>query len=143
MNIRRESWPIFTYSTGLKRPGCLCLSLAAVQQVGTLMTVGFLGQSTARVNALQLALQTVSGATVLSIHAYDGLLDWSDRTASQVTLASRTNCFAGQALLLETDYFDDYCTVTFLSCMTHLCSSGSLVPLTHATYVRPTCARER
>ena len=51
-------------------------------KVGTLMTVGFLGQSTVRVNALQLALQTVSGATILSIHGYDGLLGWSDRTAS-------------------------------------------------------------
>ena len=110
-------------------------------KVGTLMTVGFLGQSTVRVNALQLALQTVSGATVLSIH--DGLLGWSDRTASQVTLASRTNCFAGQALLLDTVYFNDYCTVIFLSCMTHVCSSGSLLPLTYAIYVRPTCARER
>ena len=63
----------------------------------TLLTVGFLGQSTLRVNALQLALQTVSGATIPSTHAHDGLLGRPGRTASQITLSSHTNCSAGQA----------------------------------------------
>ena len=71
-------------------------------KVGTLLTVGFLGQSTVRVNALQLALQTISGATVPSTHAYDSVLGLPGRTASQVTLSSHTS--AGQALLLDTDF---------------------------------------
>ena len=73
-------------------------------KVGTLLTVGFLGQSTVRVDALQLALQTRSGATVPSTHAYHGLLRLRGRTAGQFTLSSRTNCSAGQPLLLDTDF---------------------------------------
>ena len=73
-------------------------------KVGTLLTVGFLGQSTVRVNALQLALQTISGATVPSTHARDGLVVQPGRTAGQVTVSSRTDCCAGQALLLDTDF---------------------------------------
>ena len=32
LDTRKESWPIFTHSTGLLRPGYLCLLHAAVQQ---------------------------------------------------------------------------------------------------------------
>ena len=93
-----------------------------MQQSGTLLTVGFLGQSTVRVNAFQLALQTISVAaysTYTCVQCFNGR---PGCTASQVTVVTH-KCFAGQALLLEADFSRPLYTAKFqqaiLNC-THL-----------------------
>jgi len=73
-------------------------------KLGPLLTTDFLGQRTVRVKALQLALRTISAATVPPTHAFDGVLGLPDRTASQVELSSHTNCCAKQGLVLDTDF---------------------------------------
>jgi hypothetical protein len=68
-----------------------------------LLTIGFLGQCTVRVKALQLALRTTSAALVPRTHAFDGVLGLPGRTAKQIALSSswHTNCSAKQGLVLE------------------------------------------
>ena len=72
--------------------------------VGTLLTVDFLGQNTVTINALPLAPRTMSGATVPATYANPSSLGLPGRTATQVTLPLRTNRPVGQALLLHTDF---------------------------------------
>ncbi len=102
MDTTKESWPVFPDSTALLRPACLWFLLAAQQQLSLLLTTDFLGQRTVRVKALQLALRTLSAASVPPTHAFDGVLLLAGRTASQIELSSHTNCSAKQALVLDT-----------------------------------------
>ena len=103
LDITKESWPDFTDSTAFLRPACLWFLLAAQQQTFPPADNRFLGQRTVRVKALQLALRTLSAASVPPTHAFDGVLGLAGRTASQIELSSHTNCSAKQGLVLDAD----------------------------------------
>ena len=79
-----------------------CLLLC--RKIALLLTTVFLGQRTVRLQALQLALRTMSAALVPPTHAFDGLLGLPGRTASQIELSSHTNCSAKQGLVLVADF---------------------------------------
>ncbi len=78
------------------------------RKIALLLTTVFLGQRTVRLQALQLALRTMSAALVPPTHAFDGVLGPPGRTASQIELSSHTNCSAKHGLVFDGDIMRQY-----------------------------------